>query len=42
MEPRTSKAMWRQQRCFVLPVIGRTDSLSSYANAGHLAPEASS
>ena len=42
MEARTSKPMWRQERCFVLPVIGRTDGLSSYANAGQLAPEASS
>ena len=42
MESRTSKQMWRQERCFVLPVIGRTDGLSSYANTGHSAPEASS
>jgi hypothetical protein len=42
MEPRTSKQMWRQERCFVLPVIGRADGLSSCANAGHLALEASS
>ena len=42
MEPRTSKPTWRQERCFVLPVIGRTDGLSSYANAGHPALEASS
>jgi hypothetical protein len=42
METRASKQMWRQERCFVLPVIGRTDGLSSYAKAGHPAPEASS
>ena len=42
MEPRTSKQMWRQERCVVLPVIGRTDGLFSSANAGHPAPEASS
>jgi len=42
MEPCTSKTMWRQERCFVLPVMGRTDGLSSYANAGHVVPEASS
>jgi hypothetical protein len=42
METRTSKTMWRQERCFVLPVIGRTGGLSSYANAGQPVPEASS
>lgn len=42
MGPRASKQMWRQERCFVLPVIGRTGGPSSYTNAGHPAPEASS
>jgi len=42
MEPRTSKQMWRQGRCFALPVIGRTAATSSYANPGQRAPEASS
>jgi hypothetical protein len=42
MEPRTSKQMWRQVRCFALPVIGRPCDPSSYANLGHPAPEASS
>jgi hypothetical protein len=42
MEPRTSRQMWRQVRCLALPVIGRTYGTSSYANLGHLAPEASS
>ena len=42
MKPRTSKQMWRRERCCVLPVIGRTDGLSSYANTDHPVPEASS
>ena len=42
METRTSKQMWRQVRCVVLPVNGRTDGTSSYAKLGHPAPEASS
>jgi hypothetical protein len=42
MESRTSKQMWRQERCLDLPVIGRTCGTSSYAKLGHLAPEASS
>jgi len=42
MKPRTSKQMWRQARCLALPVMGRTDGTSSYANLGHPAREASS
>jgi hypothetical protein len=42
MESRTSKQMWRQVRCFALPVIGQTCGASSYTKLGHLAPEASS
>ena len=42
METRTSNQMWRQERCFGLPVIGRTSGALSYAKLGHSDPEASS
>jgi hypothetical protein len=42
MESRSSKQMWRHERCFVLPGIGRTVGLSSYAVVGRQALEASS
>lgn len=42
METRTSKQMWRQERCLGLPVLGRISGAFSYADLDHQGPEASS